>query len=126
MTYKVTVEVPDVGVLQWLISFLILIETRMGVTLSHVIKEIKDPTEVADLMRDRSQVRYVALGDLSVLKDLGERTIIGLIYQRLVNEGPQTAKQIKLDMLFNGKSIESSLTTLRTMGLVESRPIETE
>ena len=70
---------------------------------------------------DRSTVRYMPKVDLTeALKDLGDKTIAGLVYGYLVEAGPRSCKEIHVARPFKHKTIESVLYQLKVKGFVEA------
>lgn len=120
MKRKVTFEVDDT-VYRWIIGFIAMVEHATGQALSPVIKEIREGQEV---IPDRSTVRYHAVGAREAVEALGERTIVGIIYSHLLDQGPKTAKEIRAEKGFNMKTIEATIYRLRQMDLVQSQEIE--
>ena len=96
----------------------------LGIIGAMSIVQVEDGREVVKEVTakvDRSEVKYVAKVDLQeALKDLGDKTVVGLIYAYLVEAGPMTQKQIKLSRPWKPKTIESCLYMLRHKGFVES------
>lgn len=117
---KITFVVPE-DIYLWIMSFVAVIETRLKVEIKPEIRDIREGT---DAQPSRSRVKYVALGDATAIPDLGEKTIIGLIYAHLLANGPTTDREIRDTKYFNAHTIQASLQKLKQMGLVGVEEIE--
>ena len=71
----------------------------------------------------RSQVMYHPVADASVLNEIGRGTVVGILFAELLNK-PMTAADLFEKRGFTNKSVQSALHKMKTMGIVESRPIE--
>lgn len=118
---KVILEVND-EMYKWVMGFVAMCEHATGESINILVKEVGDTSETE--LRDRSTVRYAAIGDRSALAALGEKTIIGIIFAHLLDNGPKTAKEIGREKPFNMKTLVASLWRLRQQGLIESQVIE--
>ena len=119
MKYKISVELDEVQY-QGFRAILGVIGAMSIVQVEgdgHEVVKVKE----AVVKPDQSTVKYVAKVDLQeALKDLGDKTVVGLIYAYLVEAGPMTQKEIKLSRPWKPKTIESCLYMLRHKGFVES------
>jgi hypothetical protein len=78
-----------------------------------IIKEVVKP--------ERSTVRYQPKMELTeALKDLGDKTIAGLVYSYLVEAGPRSCKEVHVARPFKHKTIESVLYQLKVKGFVDA------
>ena len=118
---KVILEVND-EMYKWVMGFVAMCEHATGESINIMVKEVGDEAAETEA-RDRSTVRYAAIGDRSALTALGEKTIIGIIFAHLLDNGPKTAKEIGRDKPFNMKTLVASLWRLRQQGLIESQVI---
>ena len=120
MIWKVTVDLPSEEAYKWFVSFLYLIEARLGIKVPLSLRQTQDgePAEV-----DHSTVRYRVRGDqvsqLEVLRELGPLTIAGLIFEHLMS-APKTNKQIRREKGFNGKTVSATLYRFQQMGVVDT------
>ena len=124
MKYKISVELDEVQyqgfrAILALIGSMAIVQVE-GSASEQEIRRVMTKQEVV-VKPDQSTVKYVAKVDLQeALKDLGDKTVVGLIYAYLVEAGPMTQKEIKLSRPWKPKTIESCLYMLRHKGFVES------
>ena len=117
---RIIIDVPTEEVKAWVLSFLALIEIRLKCAIPYSVKELRAE---AQSRVGQARVQYVALAGLEVLKDLGERTMVGLVFAHIYESGPITAKEIEQAKCMKKKTVESNIHALRHMGLVGTRDI---
>ena len=117
--YKISVELDETQYQ----GFRAILGVIGAMSIAQVTGDGSEVVKVKEVVvkADQSTVKYVAKVDLQeALKDLGDKTVVGLIYAYLVEAGPMTQKEIKLSRPWKPKTIESCLYMLRHKGFVES------
>lgn len=120
--YKVTVELPE-GAYLWFMSFLALIEVRLGIKVKQTVREYKEQAEVGP---GRATVRYSATGQAEAIAALGGTTVVALVFKHLLENGAKTNREVREETKFNHKTVNDSIYKLQKMGLIATVPIEAE
>jgi hypothetical protein len=78
--------------------------------------------EVKEVIKpDRTTTRYMPKVSMEeAIKDLGDKTIAGLVYAYLIEAGPRSCKEVHQARPFKHKTIESVLYQLKVKGFVEA------
>jgi len=144
MTRRMTVTLDDEQY-RWMLGCILMLQSVQGRIIPTVTEEMGevqvasqaetpvqaarsvggDAPEAILIQSDRSRVQHRAVAEQKpeIMAELGEKTIIGLIFSHLVSKGPKTARQIRLELPIKVSTIDSSLQKLGVLGLVQSEPI---